>query len=42
MAVDYSIPGKGNERKTGYVINEYLYDTTGKIIKRPWETVTQN
>ena len=37
MAVDYSIPGKGNERKTGYVINEYLYDTTGKIIKRPWE-----
>lgn len=37
MAVDYSIPGKGNTRKTGYVINEYLYDTTGKIIKRPWE-----
>ena len=37
MAVDYSIPGKGTARKTGYVINEYLYDTTGKIIKRPWE-----
>ena len=38
MAIDYSIKGKGNDRKTVNVINEYTYDTKGRIIRHPWDS----
>lgn len=38
MAVDYSIKGKGNDRKTVQVINEYEYNSKGVIIRHPWDS----
>ena len=38
MAIDYSIKGKGTDRKTVRVVNEYQYDEKGNILVRPWDS----